>query len=98
MAGHAWYPVSSIEKKNLNYLSTVEKFFVSLKDSGVTLSSNDYNLITQWEERGVPVRVVCRAIEKGFSRMEKNGPGSGRRISLSTMRSYIEEEIKGSNF
>ena len=51
--------MSLIDKKNLNYLSTVEQFFLSLKDSGLSLSASDYHLITGWEDRGVPVRLLC---------------------------------------
>ena len=47
--------MSLIEKKNLNYLTTVEQFFLSLKDSGLHLSASDTHLVSQWEEREIPV-------------------------------------------
>ena len=50
--------MSLIDKKNLNYLSTVEQFFLSLKDSGLSLSANDYHLIIGWEDRGVPLCLI----------------------------------------
>ena len=43
--------MSFIEKHHLNYLVYVEQFFLSLKGSGLSLSANDYHLISDWERR-----------------------------------------------
>ncbi|KMP10778.1 hypothetical protein UZ36_06635 [Candidatus Nitromaritima sp. SCGC AAA799-C22] len=83
--------MSLIDRKNLNYFTIVEQFFLSLKDSGLALSANDYQLIGQWEERGIPVELVCRAIETGFSRQEGS---RGRKISLTQLETIVEEEIQ----
>mgnify|MGYP004130743495 FL=1 len=85
--------MSLINRENLNYFTTVEQFFLSLKDSGLTLSASDYQLIGQWEERGVPVEWVCRAIEVGFSRLGQQNQGR-RRISLTHLQAVVEEEIQ----
>lgn len=82
--------MSLIENDNLNYLSTVEQFFLSLKDSGLCLSAMDYHLIGEWEERGIPVNRLCRAIEQGFLRAD----GSNRQISLTYLKDSIEQEIE----
>ena len=81
--------MSLIEKENLSYLLTVEQFFLSLKESGLCLSATDYNLIGEWEERGISLNRLCRAIEKGYLRSE----GSVRKISLIYLKDYIEQEI-----
>ena len=86
--------MSLIDRKNLNYFSTIEQFFISLKDSGLTLSANDYQLIGQWEERGIPVELVCRAIEKGFFQFKEQSRGRNRRISLTYLQEIVEEEIQ----
>ena len=46
-----------------DYLVTIERFVLSLKESGLSLSATDYDLIQQWENRRVPVHEVCRGIE-----------------------------------
>ena len=83
--------MSFIEESNLNYHSQVEQFFLSLKDSGLSLSSADYYLISDWEERGIPVETLCLAIEKGTREFYKSSRFG--RISLSYLKDFIEEEI-----
>lgn len=83
------------DKKPQNYISAVEKFFLTLKESGLFLSSNDYNLINHWEQQGIPVQVVCRAIEKGFIEQKKrNRNPFSQQVSLSSLKKYIESEFK----
>jgi len=77
----------------LNYLTTVEQFFLSLKGSGLHLSATDYQLIGEWEERRIPVELVCRAIELGCSRIEKKRRNQRENISLTQMQEIVEEEI-----
>ncbi|MEC7641097.1 MAG: hypothetical protein VYC17_02975 [Nitrospinota bacterium] len=84
--------MSLIEKDNLNYLSTVEQFFLSLKDSGLCLSATDYHLIGEWEERSVPLERLCRAIKQGFLKSH----GHTRPISLTFLKDSIEQEIQNS--
>ena len=84
--------MSFIEKDNLNYLTAVEQFFLGLKDSGLALSAADYDLINKWEERGVPLEVLCRAIESGFKRHRENSRDP--RISLTYFKKMIDIEIK----
>ena len=80
--------------ENGDYLITVEQFVLSLKESGLSLSAADYDLIQQWENRGVPVKVVCRGIETGFAKFESTNPRQPARVSLSYLKVFIEEEIE----
>ena len=77
-----------------DYLVTIEKFVLSLKESGLSLSATDYDLIQQWENRGVPANVVCRGIETGFIEFERTSPRQPSLISLSYLKVFIEEEIE----
>ena len=77
-----------------DYLVTIEKFVVSLKESGLSLSATDYDLIQQWENRGIPTNLVCRAIETGFIEFERTNYRQPSRISLSYFKVFIEEEIE----
>ena len=86
--------MSLIEKKNLNYLTTVEQFFLSLKDSGLHLSASDYHLVGQWEERGVPVERLCRAIESSFEKAGKQERSPNPKWSLTRLEDFIEQELQ----
>lgn len=86
--------MSLIDRNNLNYLTTVEQFFLSLKDSGLNLSASDYDLITQWEARGIPVDRLCRAIESGWLKLLKESRPSRVRPSLSRLRDWVEMELE----
>ena len=77
-----------------DYLVTIEKFVLSLKESGLSLSATDYDLIQQWENRGIPAYVICRAIETGFIEFERTNPRQPSGISLRYFKVFIEEEIE----
>ena len=84
--------MSLIDKRNLNYLTAVEQFFLSLKDSGLSLSANDYHLINQWEEQQVPLPLICRAIERGAANARQKNKAA--RLSLTYLKEFIEQEIE----
>ena len=73
---------------------TIERFVLSLKESGFSLSATDYDLIEQWENRGVSVQVVCRGIETGFIEFGRTNPRQPTRVSLSYLKVFVEEEIE----
>ena len=77
-----------------DYLVTIEQFVLSLKESGLSLSETDYDLIQQWENRSVPVNVVCRGIETGFIEFERTNPRQPSRINLNYLKVFIEDEIE----
>ena len=79
---------------NADYLVTVERFVLSLKESGLSLSATDYDLIQQWENRSVPVHLVCRGIETGFIEFERTNPRQPSRINLNYLKVFIEDEIE----
>ena len=77
-----------------DYLVTIEKFVLSLKESGLSLSATDYDLIQQWENLGIPANVICRGIEMWFIEFKRTNPRQPSRISLSYFKVFIEEEIE----
>ena len=79
-----------------NYLVTVEQFFLTLKDSGMALSATDYDLIQQWENRGIPVKVVCRGIENGVADFETQNTRQSSRMGLTYLKVFVEEELERS--
>jgi hypothetical protein len=86
--------VKLVCKNNLNYFTTIERFFLSLKDSGLALSASDYQLIGKWEERRIPVELICRAIESGYFSLEGQRRGRHGNISLTQIQAIVEEEIQ----
>ncbi len=78
---------------NQNYLVTVEQFFLTLKDSGLALSATDYDLIQQWESRGIPVNVVCRGIENGVAEFDRRNTRQSSKVGLSYLKVFVEEEM-----
>lgn len=78
----------------MNYFTTIEQFFLSLKDSGLALSASDYQLIGEWEERNIPVELICRAIESAYSRLEGQGYSRRGKTSLIQIQAVVEEKIQ----
>ena len=85
-----------MNSENQNYLATVEQFFLTLKDSGLALSATDYDLIQQWESRGIPINVVCRGIKNGIVELEKQNTRHSSRVGLSYLKVFVEEEMERS--
>ena len=78
----------------MNYFTTIEQFFISLKGSGLTLSASDYQLIGEWESRNIPVELICRAIENGYSRFEEQSNRRSGKTSLIQIQAVVEQEIQ----
>jgi hypothetical protein len=78
----------------LNYFTTIEQFFLSLKGSGLTLSASDYQLIGEWESRNIPVELICRAIENSYYRFEERSNRRRGKTSLIQIQEVIEQEIQ----
>ena len=78
----------------MNYFTIVEQFFLSLKGSGLALSASEYQLIEEWEEQNIPVKVVCRAIESAYSKIDKQRVNRSGKTSLTQIKGVIEQEIR----
>jgi hypothetical protein len=88
--------INFVKTENQNYLVTIEQFFLTLKDSGLALSATDYDLILQWEGRGIPVNVVCRGIENGVAELGRQNNRQSSRLGLSYLKVFVEEEMERS--
>jgi hypothetical protein len=78
----------------LNYFTIVEQFFLSLKGSGLALSASDYQLIEEWEEQNIPIKVICRAIESAYSKIDTQITNRSNKTSLTQIKEIIEQEIR----
>ena len=73
-----------------NYFSEIEETFIRRRGRNLLLSPLDWALIENWQERGVPLPVVLRSIDKVFDGVDQQ-PRSKRTIK-SLM--YCREEIE----
>ncbi len=85
--------MSLIDQNNLSYLAEVEQFFLALKGAGLSLSGVDYDLISKWEERGIPARQLCHAISTGVAEFKQKHGSATQGLSLSRIEGFIEDEI-----
>ncbi len=60
----------------------------------MTLSASDYQLIGEWEARNIPVELICRAIENGYSRFEEQSNRRSGKTSLIQIQAVVEQEIQ----
>ena len=60
----------------------------------MTLSASDYQLIGEWESRNIPVELICRAIENGYSRFGEQRNRRSGKTSLIQIQAVVEQEIQ----
>ena len=60
----------------------------------MTLSASDYQLIGEWESRNIPVELICRAIESGYSRFGEQSNRRSGKTSLIQIQAVVEQEIQ----
>ncbi len=73
-----------------NYFSEIEETFIRRRGRNLLLSPLDWALIEMWQERGVPLFIILRGIEKIFDIYDQN-PNKRRAIKS---LSYCKEEIE----
>jgi hypothetical protein len=76
-----------------NYFTEIEEAFIRRRGKNLLLSPLDWALIEGWQERGVPLHVVLRAIETVFDAFDKN-PQPRTIKSLFYCREEIEAQYK----
>jgi hypothetical protein len=72
-----------------NYFTEIEDVFVRRRGKHIFLSPLDWALIENWKERGVPLHVALRGIEKTFDVHESRL----RKHSIKTLF-YCQEEVE----
>lgn len=74
-----------------NYYTEIEETFIRRRARNLLLSPIDWALIESWQERGVPLHVVIRAIEQVFDNFDKN-PGPRTIKGLMFCREEVEAQ------
>ncbi|MDQ3132413.1 MAG: hypothetical protein M3Q99_16825 [Acidobacteriota bacterium] len=54
-----------------NYLSEVSDLFLQRRGRSLNLSPLDWQTISEWESSGIPLHVVCRAINDVFNKYDE---------------------------
>jgi hypothetical protein len=70
------------------YIDTVEHLFVLLRRRGLVISPLDADTVRKWQDCGVPLRAVCRAIARGVEKFRHGNRGRAPR-SLK----YFEKQV-----
>jgi hypothetical protein len=73
-----------------NYFTEIEEAFVRRRGRNLLLSPLDWALIESWQDRGIPLHIVLRAIESVFDAMDKKP----NRLRTIKSISYCKEEIE----
>ena len=55
-----------------NYFTEIEETFIRRRAKNLFLSPIDWALMETWQEKGIPLHIVIRAIEQVFDNFEKN--------------------------
>ena len=72
-----------------NYFTEIEETFVRRRGKHLLLSPIDWAMIEGWQDRGIPLHIVIRAIESVFDGYDKNpGPRSIKGLL------YCKEEVE----
>ena len=72
-----------------NYYTEIEETFVRRRGKSLFLNPIDWAMIEGWQERGIPLHIVLRAIESVFDVFDKN---PGKRTIKGLL--YCREEIE----
>jgi len=80
------------EKRSF-YFQEIARAFFGHRGAPFVLSSRDMVMISSWEERGIPLRVVLEGMERAVEKYRKRAAG-GRKISS---LSFCETEIAKAN-
>ena len=81
-----------------NYFTEIEETFIRRRARNLFLSPIDWALMETWQEKGIPLHVVVRAIEQVFDNFEKNpSPRTikGLMFCREEVEAQYEEWLKG---
>jgi hypothetical protein len=85
--------MSDLPREALDYRTVIAEYFLNLRGSGLLLSPLDEEQVAAWEQRGLPVAVVCRGLRAGLERfLESRAPRAPLPRSLRAFRCAVEDE------
>ena len=79
--------------KEDTYIKSIENYFLTHLGKGIMLSYGDYELISRWKDKNIPIEIIKEGIKKAFS--EFNSFNKDTKIrNLNAISSYVEKSIK----
>jgi hypothetical protein len=60
------------EVNYFNYFTEIERFYQSKRKSWTLVTCLDFVLMENWKERGVPLEIVLKGIDRAFSRAKRD--------------------------
>ena len=76
-----------------NYFTEIEETFIRRRAKNLFLSPLDWALMETWQEQGIPLHVVIRAVEQVFDNFDKN-PGPRTIKGLMFCREEVEAQYE----
>ena len=74
------------------YFQEVEAHFIRLRGRPLILSPRELERATGWHREGIPLRDVCRGIDRYFEKRFKNRPSARQRaVSLEYCEDYVRQ-------
>ena len=73
-----------------NYYAAVERYFIQCRGGPLFVAPKDWQLIHDWHERQIPLRVVKAGVERAFENRKSHRPVRG----LSYCRQSVEAEYR----
>ncbi len=75
-----------------NYFTEIEDTFIRRRGKHLFLSPLDWAMMESWQQRGIPLHIVIRAIESVFDVFDKLPPGTRTIKSLFYCREEVEAQ------
>ena len=74
------------------YWEQIEEYFVRKRGSALILSPRDWPLVTSWQEREIPIEVICDGIDRAFARIEEK-QGTAQRRTIQTL-TFCQRDVE----
>ncbi|MGB8951855.1 MAG: hypothetical protein WCC06_04225 [Candidatus Aminicenantales bacterium] len=81
--------MKSGEKERSRYFQAIARAFFAWRGAPFFLSAKDLDLISTWEDMGIPLSVVLEGVEKAFSDWKKRISGKSKVRSLSLCQTQV---------
>ena len=89
--------------KYFSYFSDIEEYFVRKRGKNLLVSPLDWSLIETWKEKGIPLHIVLRGIDRSFENLRKTGKTAPSTLSychpavMEAFQEYRESRIGARN-
>jgi len=86
-----------------SYFSDIEEYFVRKRRKNLLVSPLDWSLIETWKEKGIPLHIVLRGIDRSFENLRKTGKTAPSTLSychpavMEAFQEYQESRIGARN-